>query len=55
MVQLKSSLILASLFLCFSQGAIGQNKKKKDAAKPAVTASETPKPDAKKVLNPTIK
>jgi hypothetical protein len=52
MVQLKSSLILASLLLCFSQGAIGQNKKKKDAAKPAVTASETPKPDAKKGPKP---
>jgi hypothetical protein len=52
MVQLKSSLIIASFLVCFSQGAISQTKKKKDAAKPAITASETPKPEAKKGPKP---
>ena len=52
MVKLKSSLIIASLLVCFSQEAISQNKKKNDAAKPAITASEAPKPDAKKGPKP---
>jgi hypothetical protein len=52
MVQLKSSLIIASFLVCFSQGAISQTKKKKDATKPAITASETPKPEAKKGPKP---
>jgi Met-zincin/Domain of unknown function (DUF5117)/Domain of unknown function (DUF5118) len=52
MVKLKSSLIVASFLVCFSQGALSQNKKKKDAVKPAVAATETPKTDAKKGPKP---